>query len=43
MNKTFYIYGAGIVATGIYTAIKTIYHSSPVAFLVSAAEGKCLR
>ena len=37
----FCIYGAGIVATSIYTVIKTLYQKTPLFFLVSdAAEGK---
>lgn len=40
-NDSFCIYGAGIVATSIYTAIRTIYNKKPLFFLVSdAAEGK---
>lgn len=39
MNKQFYIYGAGIVATSIYTAIKQLYHHIPLAFLVSDKKG----
>ena len=39
MKKTFYIYGAGIVATSIYTAIKKLYNRRPIAFLVSEKEG----
>lgn len=36
----FCIYGAGIVACSIYTAIKTLYHKTPVFFLVSdSVEG----
>lgn len=38
MNKNFYIYGAGIVATGIYTAMKTLHNLLPIAFLVSEEE-----
>lgn len=41
LENSFCIYGAGIVATSIYKAIKTIYHKKPQFFLVSdAAEGK---
>lgn len=41
-NGTFCIYGAGIVATSIYTAIKVLYHRKPLFFIVSdAPEGKC--
>lgn len=37
----FCIYGAGIVATSIYTAIKALYQKTPLFFLVSdAAEGR---
>ena len=39
MNKNFYIYGAGTVATSIYTAIKTLYNLKPIAFCVSEKEG----
>lgn len=39
MNKNFYIYGAGIVATSIYTAIKTLYDLKPIAFYVSEMGG----
>lgn len=39
MTKNFYIYGAGIVATGIYTAVKALYGYRPKAFLVSNMEG----
>jgi len=39
MEKAFYIYGAGIVATSIYTAIRKLYYCTPVAFLVSSMEG----
>ena len=35
LNTPFCIYGAGIVATSIYTAIKTLYHQIPLFFLVS--------
>lgn len=34
----FCIYGAGIVATSIYKAIKTVYQKQPLCFLVSDAE-----
>ena len=34
-SRPFCIYGAGIVACSIYTAIKTLYHKSPLFFLVS--------
>lgn len=37
MNK-FCIYGAGIVAASIYTALKEKYHCMPAAFLVSNKE-----
>lgn len=41
-DTPFCIYGAGIVAASIYTAIKTLYNKKPLFFLVSdAAEGKC--
>ena len=40
-NTPFCIYGAGIVATSIYTAVKTLYQKKPLFFLVSdATEGK---
>lgn len=40
-NAPFCIYGAGIVATSIYTAIKTLYQKIPLFFLVSdVPEGK---
>lgn len=35
---SFYIYGAGIVATSIYTAINNLYNCKPIAFLVSSLE-----
>lgn len=34
-NQTFCIYGAGIVATSVYTAIKDLYHRQPLFFLIS--------
>lgn len=34
----FCIYGAGIVAASVYTAIKTLYHKEPLFFLVSDFE-----
>ncbi|MCM1087819.1 MAG: DUF4422 domain-containing protein [Muribaculaceae bacterium] len=41
-TENFCIYGAGIVATSVYTAIKTLYQKCPLFFLVSDAEdGKC--
>lgn len=41
LENSFCIYGAGIVATSIYKAIKTVYKKQPRFFLVSdAAEGK---
>lgn len=39
MEKSFYIYGAGIVATSIYHAIEKLYNLTPKAFLVSNKEG----
>ncbi|MCM1123373.1 MAG: DUF4422 domain-containing protein [Eubacterium sp.] len=36
----FCIYGAGIVATSVYTAIKALYHVTPRCFLVSDSENK---
>lgn len=38
-DNLYYIYGAGIVATSIYTAIKKLYNCRPKAFLVSSMEG----
>ena len=38
-DKSIVIYGAGIVATSIYTAIKTVYGRLPECFMVSTAEG----
>lgn len=41
ITAPFCIYGAGIVATSVYTAIRTLYRKKPLFFLVSdAAEGK---
>lgn len=41
-DAPFCIYGAGIVATSVYTAIQTLYNRKPLFFLVSdAEEGKC--
>lgn len=37
-SGSFCIYGAGIVATSIYKAIKTVYGQKPLFFLVSDAE-----
>lgn len=37
-TNSFCIYGAGIVATGVYTAIKTLYHKEPLFFMVSDCE-----
>lgn len=37
-TNSFCIYGAGIVATGVYAAIKTLYHKVPLFFLVSDFE-----
>jgi len=39
MTDSLYIYGAGIVATSIYTAIKELYHAVPQAFVVSDMQG----
>lgn len=40
-TASFCVYGAGIVATSIYKAIKTVYHQQPLFFLVSdTAAGK---
>lgn len=39
MRESFYIYGAGIVATGVYTAIKELHKLLPIAFLVSGRDG----
>ncbi len=38
--SSFCIYGAGIVAASIYTAIKELYHKSPLFFLVSDFGGR---
>lgn len=38
--SSFCIYGAGIVASSIYTAVKAIYHQEPLFFLVSDPGGK---
>lgn len=35
VSQPFCIYGAGIVACSAYTAIKTLYHTEPLFFLVS--------
>ncbi len=40
LNRSFCIYGAGIVASSIYTVIKTLYHKFPLFFLVSDPAGK---
>ncbi len=41
LSNPFCIYGAGIVAMSIYTAVKTLYRKTPIFFLVSdVAEGK---
>jgi len=37
-NDNFYIYGAGIVAASIYTAVKALYGCRPKAFIVSDLE-----
>lgn len=34
-NRPFCIYGAGIVASSVYTAVKELYHKKPLFFLVS--------
>lgn len=39
-HSTFCIYGAGIVAASIYTAIKTLYHKTPLFFLISDFAGR---
>lgn len=39
MKQPFYIYGAGIVAASVYTAIKELYRQVPAAFLVSDLGG----
>lgn len=39
-NHPFCIYGAGTVATSIYAAIKTLYHKTPLCFLVSDSAGR---
>lgn len=33
--RPFCIFGAGIVSTSIYTALKDTYHCKPITFLVS--------
>ncbi|MDE6386819.1 MAG: DUF4422 domain-containing protein [Lachnospiraceae bacterium] len=38
LQSPFCIYGAGIVATNVYTALKTLYHVKPLFFLVSDSE-----
>lgn len=38
-NRPFCIYGAGIVASSVYTAIKTLYNKEPLFFLVSDSRG----
>ncbi len=38
VNKRFFIYGAGIVATTIYTALKELYNRVPEAFIVTNAK-----
>lgn len=41
LHEPFCIYGAGIVATSIYTALKTLYNRTPLFFLISdVPEGK---
>ena len=41
LSNPFCIYGAGIVAMSIYTAVKTLYRKTPIFFLVSdVTEGK---
>lgn len=37
-DSSFCIYGAGIVAASVYTAIKALYHKTPLFFLISDAE-----
>ena len=37
IGHSFCIYGAGIVATGVYTAIKVLYDREPLYFLVSGS------
>lgn len=37
---SFCIYGAGIVAASVYTAIKTLYNRTPLFFLISDAGGR---
>ena len=39
VHSPFCIYGAGIVATSIYTALKMHYMRIPECFLVSSREG----
>ena len=38
VQRPFCIYGAGIVATSVYTAIKTLYRRTPLFFLISDPE-----
>lgn len=38
-KSSFYIYGAGIVAASLYTAIKSLHNLTPAAFVVSNREG----
>lgn len=40
INHPFCIYGAGTVATSVYAAIKTLYHKTPMCFLVSDSAGR---
>lgn len=39
-SHSFCIYGAGIVAASIYTAIETLYHKKPLFFLISDFESR---
>lgn len=40
LQSPFCIYGAGIVATSVYTAIKTLYKKVPLFFLISDSDSK---
>ena len=38
-NRSFCIYGAGIVASSVYTVLKELYHMLPAFFLISDGDG----
>ncbi len=38
-NRPFCIYGAGIVASSVYTVLKELYHMLPAFFLISDENG----